>query len=320
MTTDASLPSAENTDDYFTGLTGDYAAYRPGYPQAVIDAALAGLWPPAPGNGPGRGGRFAGTPIHRPTVADIGCGTGICTRMLATAGADVIGIDPNEDMLSEAARTPPAPGSSSGSPGMTEMKLPDDGNEQEQMQGSTGARIPGAGAIEYRRATAEDAGLEDNSVDLVLCAQAFHWFHADEALREFHRILLTGARLALLWNVRQKTDPFTGGYEEIARRAQADTQERGRLVRRSRGFQPDRTNLFTNVRVLRFDNPQILNLASLIGRARSSSYYPRIEPVRSELDEALKRLFDEHERDGLVTLQHTTELTLCDAVETGARL
>ena len=35
-------------------------------------------------------------------MADLGCGTGILTRLLADRGLEVTGIDPNEDMLAHA--------------------------------------------------------------------------------------------------------------------------------------------------------------------------------------------------------------------------
>jgi len=31
--------------------------------------------------------------------------------------------------------------------------------------------------------------IEDDSVDLLVCLQAFHWFDAGAALKEFHRVL-----------------------------------------------------------------------------------------------------------------------------------
>jgi len=35
-------------------------------------------------------------------IADLGCGTGISTRLFATAGHPVVGIDPNAEMLATA--------------------------------------------------------------------------------------------------------------------------------------------------------------------------------------------------------------------------
>ena len=69
----------------FSGLAGLYDRHRPSYPAALLDwiVTSAGLAPGDP-------------------VADIGCGTGIATRLLAERGFDVVGVDPNQAMLAEA--------------------------------------------------------------------------------------------------------------------------------------------------------------------------------------------------------------------------
>ena len=65
----------------FSGAAAGYARHRPSYPSAIVDGILA-----TAGVGPGD------------VIADVGCGTGILTRLLAERGQDVVGIDPNESM------------------------------------------------------------------------------------------------------------------------------------------------------------------------------------------------------------------------------
>lgn len=71
-----------------TGRFGDrasaYAANRPGYPQAVLDALLYDMPPEA-------------------VVADAGAGTGISSAALAANVASVIAIEPNAAMRAKAA-------------------------------------------------------------------------------------------------------------------------------------------------------------------------------------------------------------------------
>ncbi len=262
------MSSSDETDidqdvrDYFTGLAGGYAVYRSNYPLEIADKALDGLDDPV-------------------RALDIGCGTGFCTRLLAEAGAQVIGIDPNEDMLAQA--------------------------RQESPQA--------ASIIEYRIGEAEHLPFADNSTDLILCAQSFHWFDEKPALAEFNRVLSPGGRLALLWNVRQKSNAFTRGYNEIARQAQDDAGARGRLVRRNRGHHIDSPALFTNVRQVALDNPHRFDWPGLLGRARSASYFPRSGPVNRELEAALRELFDLHNESGFVELMQTAELTLAEVVK-----
>ena len=41
--------------------------------------------------------------------------------------------------------------------------------------------------VSWQEGTAEATGLPEGGVDLVLAAQAFHWFQVRESLIEFHR-------------------------------------------------------------------------------------------------------------------------------------
>src|SRR6185295_10044902 len=107
--------------DRFSATVDLYKKYRPSYPPALIDWLLE-VGQLAPGD----------------RVADLGCGTGISTRLLAARGLDVVGIDPNEDMLAS-------------------------------------ARAEG-GVATYQRGEAVATGLANASVKMATAAQAFHWF------------------------------------------------------------------------------------------------------------------------------------------------
>ncbi|MFN0011215.1 MAG: class I SAM-dependent methyltransferase [Phycisphaerales bacterium] len=65
----------------FADRARDYAAARPSYPPAIIDAVLEGLGKP-------------GSLI----AADVGAGTGISSRLLAQRGTRVLAIEPNAAM------------------------------------------------------------------------------------------------------------------------------------------------------------------------------------------------------------------------------
>jgi SAM-dependent methyltransferase len=58
------------------------------------------------------------------------------------------------------------------------------------------AKAPALKNVRFRRAAAEDSGLESTSVDLVTVAQALHWFALDRFWREVKRVCKPGAVLA----------------------------------------------------------------------------------------------------------------------------
>ncbi|HUZ49990.1 MAG TPA: class I SAM-dependent methyltransferase [Candidatus Dormibacteraeota bacterium] len=75
-----------NPTERFTERAGDYAAARPSYPDAAIDALFEGIAEPS-----------------QCTVVDLGAGTGISSRLLAARGAQVIAIEPNAAMATQGA-------------------------------------------------------------------------------------------------------------------------------------------------------------------------------------------------------------------------
>jgi len=60
--------------------------------------------------------------------------------------------------------------------------------------------------IEYKVATAENSGLESNSVDLITVATAIHWFNHDKFYPEAKRILKNGGIIAAWCYAFSKTN------------------------------------------------------------------------------------------------------------------
>jgi hypothetical protein len=152
--------------------------------------------------------------------------------------------------------------------------------------------------------------LPDGSVDLLLSAQAFHWFRAEEALREFARILRERARLALMWNEHNRADPFTAAYRSVLVEADAEG------LAEQKSFDPEvivRARCFTSPRLLEFANQQALDREGLIRRAMSGSHVPKTGPVAQQIMDRLGDLHDRHaDGAGLVTLVYTTLVYLSE--------
>lgn len=104
------------------------------------------------------------------TVLELGAGTGKLTELLVAGGHRVIATDPLPEML-------------------TLLK----------------ARVPGVHTV---AATAEAVPLPSRCIDVIVCAQSFHWFDHDLALAEMARVLRPGGYLALVWNTRDEGIPW----------------------------------------------------------------------------------------------------------------
>lgn len=136
------------------------------------------------------------------TVLDLGAGTGKFTKRLAATGAAVVAVEPVAAMRQRLAE-----------------------------------QVPGISALD---GTAEHLPLEDASVDVVICAQAFHWFANTKALAEIHRVLTPAGRLGLVWNSKDESVPWVRALFAIIEPHEGDVPRfypgKWRSVFPARGF------------------------------------------------------------------------------------
>jgi SAM-dependent methyltransferase len=111
------------------------------------------------------------------TVVDLGAGTGKFTRRLQATGANIIAIEPVQEMLAQLTRAVPS--------------------------------------VAARSGTAEEIPVNDGAVDAVVCAQSFHWFATKTALNEIHRVLRPRGSLGLVWNVRDESADWAAAMTAI---------------------------------------------------------------------------------------------------------
>lgn len=207
----------------------------------------------------------------RLVAADIGAGTGISSRLLADRGVHVLAIEPNAPMRDEATPHP---------------------------------------RVEFRDGSAEATGLADASADLVLCAQAFHWFNPPRALAEFRRILKPGGRLALVWNDRDLSHPVSDAYYAIVLSTPV-----GKEVSVSWAGENPVAGLpeWTSARERFCTYDQPMDLDAFLGRAMSASYFPKQGPEHERMVRELNVL---HRRfaspEGRVTMRYLTKVFLAE--------
>jgi SAM-dependent methyltransferase len=205
-------------------------------------------------------------------VADIGSGTGISTEPFLDQGNPVFAVEPNPAMR-----------------GSAERRLGD---------------RPGFRSV---AGTAEATTLDAASVDLVVCAQAFHWFDPAAARREFVRILRPPRWAALIWNTRRTEEtPFLQDYERLLLEHGTDYV----AVRHERIDARRLDRFFGGPYASRYvDNAQRLDLEALTGRVLSASYTPAVgDPRRGPMLAELERIFHRHQAGGRVTLHYRTEI------------
>lgn len=201
----------------------------------------------------------------RLVVADLGAGTGISTRILAARCAQVLALEPNAAMRAKAAPDP---------------------------------------HVRWVDGTAEATSLPDASVDVAAAFQAWHWFDHAAAVRELHRVVRPGGRIAVLYNERDERDPFTAALGDIFRRYATEPIEalRADALARFAALPGARSSTFGNV--------QELDRDGIHARLASSSYVPHEGDAAAAMHADGDALFDRFAADGKVRIHLATLLAV----------
>jgi len=251
MTDAGRAPSAR-----FSDRAEDYVKYRPHYSPEVAQALqeACGL-----------------RPEH--LIADVGCGTGLLSKIFLDIGNRIIGVEPNREMRRAG-----------------EDYL---------------AAYPNFSMVD---GSAEATTLPDASADFVLAGQAFHWFQPVATRAEFARILKPRGWVALIWHDRNvDSTPFLRAYEDFVRRHSIDYDQVSHKYLASyaaleRFFAPNQMMLIQQ------HNQQRLDFDGLRGRLLSSSYIPRSGEQYQAMSRELPDLFSSHAADGHIILQYDTKI------------
>jgi len=209
----------------------------------------------------------------RSVVADIGSGTGIMTELLAPYCSKIYAVEPNKEMRAAA---------------------------DEALQSNPHfSSIDGA---------AEATGLEDGTIDIIVSAQAFHWFDRRLTGKEFRRILKPGGWVVLVWNTRRSTgDQFHIELEAYLRSSTPEYLKvhhkhiRGTTLR----------EFFSNDAIIRrnFSNQQELDWKGFKGRMLSASYVPKPRtPHYRDTMRGFEEIFRRHQVDGKIVIEYVTEV------------
>src|SRR5689334_11362914 len=150
----------------FAAAADAYERGRPTYSTEAIDRLISEL-----GIGPGK------------RVLDLAAGTGKLTRQIAPSGAEIVAVEPIEEMRARLV-----------------------------------ASLPG---IEAMPGVAEDIPLPNHSVDAVVVGQAFHWFDGIRAVSEIRRVLKPGGAVGMIWQARDPSLPWAARLNALIDRVDA---------------------------------------------------------------------------------------------------
>lgn len=144
-------------------------------------------------------------------VADLGAGTGKFTNLINKSGAKIFAIEPVEGMRKK----------------FSTILLD----------------------IEILNGTVEQIPLNDNNLNAVVVAQAFHWFNGEKALQEIYRVLKPHGKIGLIWNARDEQTDWVAKLTEII-----DPYERGAPRYKSSEWKTafNSTKYFTALRYFKF--------------------------------------------------------------------
>ncbi len=208
-------------------------------------------------------------------VADIGSGTGILTELLLNENYRVFAVEPNEAMREAAEK-----------------------------------QLKAYAKFYSVNASAEETTLEDHRIDLVVVAQAFHWFDQEKAKKEFSRILQPTGFVGLLWNLRDTdASSFMKAYDDLFVEFGTDYKE----VNAERVDDESIKKFFapTPVQIHIMPNKQVMKWDAFKGRLLSASYVPK-EDDKNFLPmlERAEEIFSRYQKDGVIEFIYQTKLYL----------
>lgn len=240
----------------FQGKAHLYAKYRPQYSKQYVRFLQEGL-----------------NLCSDSTVADVGAGTGIHTKIIAEITDKVFAIEPDAEMLQEC-----------------QLLL---GSERR---------------VKMVQGTAEDTGLATACIDYITVAQAFHLFDRDKSLNEFKRVLRPSGKLVLVWNSKEHDNDLFYDNEEVIKKY---CPNYCRKIHARSFYKDSYKDCFTpsSYTFTRFhqDSTEFLDEETFIMRTLSASYaITAADQNYNAMIEELKSVFKRHATNGVVEVPQSS--------------
>lgn len=205
-------------------------------------------------------------------VIELGAGTGKFTRMLLPrTKARIIAIEPVENMRRRLEDLAPA--------------------------------------VTVMDGVAESIPAGEATADVVLAAQAFHWFDGRRALVEIARVLRPGGRFGLIWNARDESSEWVARMAEIVDRHGSGVPQY-KFMEWKRAFEACR--VFMPLAERSFRHAQTGDLQMILDRVASISFVAALPPSdrRTVLGEVTRLIRSHPQTRGMshITLPYRTDV------------
>jgi len=238
----------------FMGFADIYDNARPQCPEKVIETIL----------------RYLGK--NPSLVVDLGCGTGLSTRIWSNISAQVIGIEPSTDMIQLAKE-----------------------------------KSSGLDNVKYITSFADNTSLEDGSADIITCSQSFHWMNPQATLKEVSRLLKEGGVFAVYdcdwppvchWEAEVEYNKLMNKVHEIE---SAYPELKDKFIRWDKAHHltnMQKSGYFRYVREIVFSNTEICNIQRYLALALSQgglqsilkTHTAEIKPYLDSFEERIRTM------------------------------
>ncbi|MCC8938652.1 class I SAM-dependent methyltransferase [Bradyrhizobium sp. Arg62] len=257
--------------EHYQALGEHYDKERPGYPTSAVHEIA---------------GRALSLPHSSRRVVDVGCGTGIFTRMLADAldgSFEVLGLEPSTIMIRRAIEA-------------TRTIRP----------------------IRFVESPAEKLPFSDRTIGVITAAGAAQLFNRLPFYAEAYRVLVDNGLLAILQNKRRHETGFFQSFELFLERFvpgyRTGTYADARGGHSVANFEAELAsdNRFSHVTVQRWDWPRTFSIESFEGFALSTIQLKMARTAHGNdtiLKELRSILSDHCDPVGTINVTYNTELT-----------
>jgi SAM-dependent methyltransferase len=188
-------------------------------------------------------------------VFDLAAGTGKLTRLLVPTGAEIVAVEPVAGMRAAFREVLP--------------------------------EVPVVAGV------AETLPLRSACADAITVAQAWHWFDHDRANAEVARVLRPGAWLGLVWNARDRSEPWVDEVWSIMDRVEKHAPWHDHKNSRDGAFRP--TPGFGPRQRVEFWHRQTITPEGVVQRVASVSHVAVLsEDARRQVLDEVRAVLAQH--------------------------